>query len=86
MDFLKTVFDVFTKNVDNTSPTGKVDKNDLAKITKNALIVGVAAALSAVLANVGPQSFGTYQPLIILGLSAALDFLNKMVKSNQPKE
>lgn len=82
-DFLKRIKDVFIKSVPDTSKTGAVDKTDLAKVVKTGLLVGVASAISYALANMSPDTLGHYQPLVILGLTAALDFLNKLVKKNQ---
>jgi hypothetical protein len=83
MNFVQKLYDVFTKNVEDKSGAGKIDQTDLAKIGKNAILVGVAAAISAVLSSVGPDMFGTYQPLIILGLTGLLDLLNRLIKSNR---
>jgi hypothetical protein len=82
-DFLKKIKDVFIKSVPDTSPIGKVDKTDLAKVTKTGILVGVASAISYALANIAPDTFGHYQPLVVLGLTAVLDLLNKTVKSNR---
>lgn len=82
LDFLGKLKNVFVKNVPDTSPIGTIDKTDLAKVVKTGVLVGVASAVSYALANIAPDTFGHYQPLVILGLTAALDFLNKMVKSN----
>lgn len=75
--------DVFVKSVPDTSTTGKVDKTDLAKVVKTGVLVGVASGVSYFLANIAPDTLGTYQPLVVLGLTMALDFVNKLVKSNQ---
>lgn len=83
MDFLKKLLAVFTKKVNDTSDTGKVNAVDFAKLVKNASLVGLAAALSEVLATVGPDAFGVYQPLVIMGITAALDFISKLAKNNK---
>jgi hypothetical protein len=80
-DFFKKIKDVFVKSVPDTSPIGTVDKTDLAKVAKTGVLVGVASAISYALANIAPDTFGHYQPLVVLGLTAVLDFLNKLVKS-----
>jgi hypothetical protein len=82
-DFFKKIKDVFVKSVPDTSPIGTVDKTDLAKVAKTGVLVGVASAISYALANIAPDTFGHYQPLVVLGLTAVLDFLNKAVKSNK---
>lgn len=82
LDFLKKLKDVFVNKVPDSSPTGKVDKTDLAKVTRNALLVALAAGLSYVIKDIDPELLGQYQPFIMLGLTAALDFINKLVKKN----
>ena len=82
-DFLKKIKDVFIKSVPDTSSIGTVNTTDLAKVVKTGLLVGVASAISYALANMSPDTLGTYQPFVILVLTAALDFLNKFVKKNK---
>lgn len=86
MGFLKSLKDVFVNKVPDTSGGGKVDKTDMAKVVRNASLVGVAAALSELLKTIDPNMFGPYQPLVILGLTAALDFVGKFIKNNQKPE
>lgn len=83
MGFLKSLKDVFLGSKPDTSGPGKVNSTDLAKVVRNASLVGVAAALSEVLKTVDPNMFGMYQPLVILGITAALDFVTKLVKNNK---
>lgn len=83
MGFLKSLKDVFLGSKTDTSGQGKVNSTDLAKIVRNASLAGVAAALSEVLKTVDPSMFGMYQPLVILGITAALDFVTKLVKNNK---
>lgn len=82
MDFLKKITSVFTKSVKDTSEVGKVDTTDVAKVLRTSALVGSAAGLTYLMANLAPESLGPYQPFIMLGLTAALDFLNKLVKNN----
>lgn len=82
MDFLKKLKNVFITNVPDTSPAGKVDSTDLAKVSKTGVLVGVAAALSYFITNANPELLGPYQPVVALGLTVALDFVNKLIKSN----
>lgn len=81
-DFFKKLKDVFTKSVPDTSAPVKVDGTDVAKLGKTAALVGVAAALSFLVTNIDPALLGPYQPLIVMGLTVALDFVNKLVKNN----
>lgn len=84
MGFLSKLKNVLVGSVTDTSGGGKVNSIDLAKVVRNASLVGVAAALSEILKTVDPNMFGPYQPLVILGLTAALDFVGKLVKNNKP--
>jgi len=81
-DFLKKLKDVFVKNVPDTSPSGKVNSTDTAKVAKTGLLVGLAATLSYLITSVSPEALGPYQPYVMLGLTVALDFVNKLIKSN----
>lgn len=81
-DFFKKLKDVFTKSVPDTSDPKKIDGTDVAKLVRNGVLVGVGAALSYVVTNVDPTHLGPYQPLIMLALTLALDFVNKLVKNN----
>lgn len=83
LDFLKKLKSVFASNVPDTSPSGTLNKTDVAKVVKTGVLVGIASAISYALANVAPDTFGHYQPLVVLGLTAVLDFVNKFVKKNQ---
>lgn len=81
-DFFKKLKDVFTTSVPDTSGPVKVDGTDMAKLAKTGVLVGVAAALSFLVTNIDPTLLGSYQPLIIMGLTVALDFVNKLIKGN----
>lgn len=83
LDFLNKIKSVFVSNVQDTSPAVSVNKTDLAKVVKTGVLVGLASAISYALANLAPETFGHYQPVVILVLTAALDFVNKFVKKNQ---
>lgn len=82
MDFLKKLKNVFVTNVPDTSPIGKVDSTDLAKVSKTGVLVGVAATLSYLITTINPVALGPYQPYVMLGLTIGLDFVNKLIKSN----
>lgn len=81
-DFLKKIKDVFTKSVPDTSDPKKVNSTDAAKLVKTGVLVGIGAALSYVVTNINPEHLGPYQPFIMLGLTVALDFINKLTKNN----
>lgn len=86
LDLLNKVKAVFTTKVADTSPTGKVDKTDVAKLIKTGALVGIAAAVSYFVTNVDPVALGVYQPLIIMVLTVGLDYVNKLIKSNTNDE
>lgn len=79
-DFLTKIKDVFIKQVPDTSDKGKVDSTDYAKLIRTGVLVGLAGALSHVITNMDPSVLGVYQPVIMMGLTVALDFLNKLIK------
>ena len=83
MDFFKKLKDVFVKSVPDTSEAGKIDKVDSVKLIKTGVLVGIAAAISSVMTTMAPDTFGPYQAYITLGLTVALDFINKIVKNNK---
>lgn len=83
MNFLEKLKNVFKTNVSDTSPTGKVDSTDIAKIGRNALFVGVAASLTELINTMNPEVLGHYTPFAILGLTALLDFVTKLLKNNK---
>ena len=82
LDFIKKIKDVFIKNVPDTSPAGKVDGTDAAKVVKTGALVGIAATLSFLVTSLDPAALGPYQPYVMLGLTVALDLVNKLIKSN----
>jgi len=80
LDFLKKVF---TRKKDGTSPNLKVDGNDVADVLKLSALVALAAGLSSVLEQTAELDLGMYQPFVVLGITSALDFINKLTKNNK---
>lgn len=80
LNFIKKIKSVFVKSVPDTSEANSVDKTDMAKVIKTGVFVGVAAAISSILTTVSPNTFGPYQPIIIMALTLTLDFINKFIK------
>jgi len=80
MEFLKRLKEVFVKSVPDTSEPGKVDKTDLAKVTRTAVLVGVASGITYALQNIDPNLFGSYGPLFTLAGAAILELLGKIPK------
>jgi len=68
--------------VPDTSPTGSVNKNDLAKIAVHALIVGATAILVVIGEQIGNIDFGPYNALIVPVISSAVIWLQKLLKNN----
>lgn len=82
MKFLKTLFDVFTKKVEDSSPKGKVDATDVAKVVRTSVYVGLAAALTYFMQGVTPEMIGAKGLVVLPLIAAVVEFLNKAVKDN----
>lgn len=80
MGFFNKLKSVFSKQVDDTSTAGTVDKTDIAKVTRTAILVALAAGVSYVVTNIDPSALGVYGPIITVAGAALLDFLNKLTK------
>ncbi|MFY9238160.1 MAG: hypothetical protein WAO78_04670 [Roseovarius sp.] len=64
------------------SPKFKIDIDDVKNVGKNALLVGVAAALTYVGANLASIDMGIYGALIVPVISTGLDSAIKWLKDN----
>lgn len=82
MEFLKNLALVFTKKVEDTSPKGKVDSVDLAKVVRTAVYVGLASGLTYFAQGVTPDMIGVKGLVVLPLISAVIEFLNKAVKDN----
>lgn len=82
MDFLKKVFSVFVGKVDDSSPGGKVNSTDVAKVLRTTVLVGLASAITYFVGAVDPANMGTYGVFVVPIATAALDLLNKYIKAN----
>lgn len=80
MDFFKKLKDVFVNKVPDTSPAGKVDQTDVAKVARTAIYVAIASGLTFALQNISPEVFGPYSIMIVPAATAAIEFLNKLAK------
>lgn len=65
-----------------TSSKFQFDKNDLVAVVKNAVLVGVAAALTYVGESVAKVDLGTAGPLLVPVVTLALDSFVKWVRNN----
>lgn len=79
LDFIKKVL----KPKEGTSPAGKVSGDDVVDVVKVSLLVAVASGLQYAVEHMGNLDFGAYQPFVILGITAVLDFVNKLVKNKK---
>lgn len=64
------------------SPKFKMDLTDAKNVGKNALLVGVAAALTYVSSNLMNVDLGVYGPLVVPVVSSLLDTVIKWAKNN----
>jgi len=64
------------------SKSFSLDLTDVASLFKNALLVAIAAFLTALANGVGNLDLGNYTALIIPMVTVALDTLLKWVKNN----
>lgn len=82
MNFFSKLKDVFTKSVPDTSPAGKVDSTDVAKVVRTSVYVALASGLAFALQNLSPDVFGTYSVFIVPAATAVIEFLNKKAKGS----
>lgn len=64
------------------SPKFKIDMADVKNVGKNALLVGVSAALTYIGANLASVDMGMYGALIVPIVSTGLDSAIKWIKDN----
>ncbi len=67
---------------ESTSKAYSLDFTDVKKVGRHLLIVSVAAALSALIDNVGSLNFGIYTTILIPIISTVLNTAMRYVKSN----
>jgi hypothetical protein len=71
-----------TKKLEDTSPSGKIDIVDFKKLVVDTLIVGISAAVAYSIEHISPNTFGEYQPFVVLALSMLAKGLQKLTKDN----
>lgn len=64
------------------SKSFEINKKDLMIVTKNALLVGGAAALAVVGQNLHILDLGPYTPIVIPAITIGLDTLIRWMKDN----
>jgi hypothetical protein len=83
MNFLKTLLNSFTKKVDDTSDVGDLNKVDVVKVVRTAILVSLASGLTYLVTNINPEVLGVYGILLVPVATAILDMLNKYIKGNK---
>jgi hypothetical protein len=63
----------------------KVSLVDFAKVLRAGAFVGVGACLTHVIEHATEYDLGNLEPLVIMGLTAAGEFIFRMKKDNTPK-
>jgi hypothetical protein len=84
-----SIFSLFGKKLStppSSSPANTVDKVDLIKSARTMLFVGLSAAISYAINNVGIVDLGQYGPTLIPFITFGLDFAYRWLKDNTPKE
>lgn len=59
-----------------------LDVSDIVVLFKNALLVAVAAFLTAIVNNIGQLDLGGYTPLVVPMVTVILDTIIKWTKDN----
>lgn len=82
-DFLKSMV---TGQVDNPtpSPKGELNRADLTKVASHALIVGICAAITAIIDNLGQLNLGESQVFIVPVLSSIAVTIQKWLTKADP--
>jgi hypothetical protein len=83
MNFLSKLKNaLFGKSEPSKSATGAVDVVDIAKVTRTGLLMGLATAVTYMLANVKPEMFGDHAGIAALVLTVVGEFSLRFLKSN----
>jgi hypothetical protein len=86
LDFIKNVWTVFAKNVQDSSTANNLNKVDWAKIVRNTLQVSGSAALAAGVGYLGKEllniDWGTVSILALPIIHFVMDAITKKFKDN----
>lgn len=74
---------LFGKSEPSVSPVGKVDTVDIAKVTRTAFLMGLATAVTSLLANVKPEMFGEHSGVAAIVLTIVSELSLRFLKDNQ---
>lgn len=84
MNFLSKLKNaMFGKSEPSDSPAGKVDSVDLAKVTRTAILMGLATVVTSLLANVKPEMFGEHSGVAAIVLTIVSELSLRFLKDNQ---
>lgn len=67
---------------ESVSKAFSLDMTDIKKVGRHAIIVGVSAAISVLIDNVGNLNMGPYTAILIPIISSGLNAAMRFVKSN----
>jgi len=79
INFIKKYF--FGK-VEDTSQPGTLDKVDMFKLLRNAVIYAIGAFLTYLSENLTGVDLGTWTPIVVIIISGMLDAVRKLLKDN----
>lgn len=74
---------LFGKSEPSTSPAGKVDTTDIAKVTRTAILMGLATAVTSLLANVKPEMFGEHSGVAAIVLTIVSELSLRFLKDSK---
>ena len=83
---MNNLFKLIFKTVPSTSEANTVNKTDVYKAGRTALLVGLTSAVSYVITNLAGLDLGQYSETILPVIAFGLDFLYRWLKDNTPKE
>lgn len=66
------------------SPRFSLNFTDLGKVLLFGLMVGIAAMIVSVTNNLGVVNLGSWQPLVVAGLSTVLELVRQWLSNNDP--
>ena len=73
-------------DTENTSPAFSLNLTDVAVISKNALLVAVAAGLTYVVENISDLDLGATGVMLVPVVTVVINTLAKWAKNNVPAE
>jgi hypothetical protein len=74
---------MFGKSEPSVTPVGKVDTVDIAKVTRTAILMGLATAVTSLLANIKPEMFGEHSGIAAIVLTVVSELSLRFLKDNK---